>query len=209
MKKGKTLSFILASVISLSQIVPGLYFSQKAYASTNEIEKEITNESEFDLEGTKHDLDNPSLEKLDSKDNTHLVDKENQEPAKVDENENDKKSSNLASPKQAKLRSLDDKTDDKIDIKSSLVLTSSRDHEYPKDYYKNMNWKFTIKNDSDKTIYLKELVSSGIEGESSNTNSKNLFISGIEFNTENLNLPNELKDLSYIYIHTENFQVMK
>ena len=57
MQKGKTLSFILASLLSLSQIAPGLAISQKAYASSDKVEKEITSNIDHNLEDGNQNQD--------------------------------------------------------------------------------------------------------------------------------------------------------
>lgn len=57
MQKGKTLSFILASLLSLSQIAPGLAISQKAYASSDKVEKDITSNIDHNLEDGNQNQD--------------------------------------------------------------------------------------------------------------------------------------------------------
>lgn len=57
MQKGKTLSFILASLLSLSRIAPGIAISQKAYASTDKIENEITSKIDHNLEDGNQNKD--------------------------------------------------------------------------------------------------------------------------------------------------------
>lgn len=51
------MSFILASLLSLSQIAPGLAISQKAYASSDKVEKDITSNIDHNLEDGNQNQD--------------------------------------------------------------------------------------------------------------------------------------------------------
>lgn len=146
MQKGKTLSFILASLLSLSQIAPCLAISQKAYASTDKVEKEITSNIDHNLE---------------------------------DGNQNQ----------------------DKIDVDISLRIELPDEGTYPNGKLKKTKCIFTLKNKSDKSVYLGEISTPASVNDSSYIISKNIYIDTFEVNTHNLYeydyLKNFLYDVSY------------
>lgn len=140
------MSFILASLLSLSQIAPCLAISQKAYASTDKVEKEITSNIDHNLE---------------------------------DGNQNQ----------------------DKIDVDISLRIELPDEGTYPNGKLKKTKCIFTLKNKSDKSVYLGEISTPASVNDSSYIISKNIYIDTFEVNTHNLYeydyLKNFLYDVSY------------
>lgn len=139
MRKEKALSFILASLISLSQIVPGLNVSQKAYASVDKLENEITSQSD------------PSSEDQDQK---------------------------------------------SLDIKTSLSVEPSLDYPLTNSWFTNTNWIFTIKNDSNRDIYLGEILSSDYDSQSFIL-SKNIYLRGFHILAQDFHSDNKLDNVDY------------
>ena len=142
MQKGKTLSFILASLLSLSQIAPGIAISQKAYASTDKIENEIT--------------------------------------SKIDHNIED-----------------GNKNQDKIDVDINLNTEYSNQNKYPDGQYTSTIWNFTVHNNSNKDIYLGEILCPANASNKVPTISKNIYISGFEIKADELYDTKYLKDYTY------------
>lgn len=142
MQKGKTLSFILASLLSLSQIAPGIAISQKAYASTDKIENEITSKIDHNIE-------------------------------------------------------VGNKNQDKIDVDISLKTEYSNQNKYPDGQYTSTIWNFTVHNNSNKDIYLGEILCPANASNKAPTISKNIYISGFEIKADELYDTKYLKDYTY------------
>lgn len=136
------MSFILASLLSLSQIAPCLAISQKAYASTDKVEKEITSNIDHNLE---------------------------------DGNQNQ----------------------DKIDVDISLKTEYSNQNAYPNGQYTKAYWYFTVHNNSNKDVYLGEILCPANDLNKVPTISKNIYISGFKIMADELYDTKYLKD--YIY----------
>ncbi|MBP2016139.1 SHIRT domain-containing protein [Anaerococcus degeneri] len=142
MQKGKTLSFILASLLSLSQIAPCLAISQKAYASTDKVEKEITSNIDHNLE---------------------------------DGNQNQ----------------------DKIDVDISLKTEYGSQNLYPNGQYTNTIWYFTVHNNSNKDVYLGEILCPANDSNKAPIISKNIYISSFKIKADELYDEKYLKDYKY------------
>lgn len=136
------MSFILASLLSLSQIAPGIAISQKAYASTDKIENEITNEIDHNIE-------------------------------------------------------VGNKNQDKIDVDISLKTEYSNQNKYPDGQYTSTIWNFTVHNNSNKDIYLGEILCPANASNKAPTISKNIYISGFEIKADELYDTKYLKDYTY------------
>lgn len=142
MQKGKTLSFILASLLSLSQIAPCLAISQKAYASTDKVEKEITSNIDHNLE---------------------------------DGNQNQ----------------------DKIDVDISLKTEYGSQNLYPNGQYTNTIWYFTVHNNSNKDVYLGEILCPANDSNKAPIISKNIYISSFKIKADELYDEKYLGDYKY------------
>lgn len=131
MQKGKTLSFILASLLSLSQIAPCLAISQKAYASTDKVEKEITSNIDHNLEDGNKNQDN-------------------------------------------------------IEVDTSLKNIPLQSKKYPDGSLDEKVWVFTINNNSDKAVYLGEILTPVPASNSPVEFSKNIYVKRFKVNTYDL-----------------------
>lgn len=136
------MSFILASLLSLSQIAPCLAISQKAYASTDKVEKEITSNIDHNLE---------------------------------DGNQNQ----------------------DKIDVDISLKTEYGSQNLYPNGQYTNTIWYFTVHNNSNKDVYLGEILCPANDSNKAPIISKNIYISSFKIKADELYDEKYLGDYKY------------
>lgn len=125
------MSFILASLLSLSQIAPCLAISQKAYASTDKVEKEITSNIDHNLEDGNKNQDN-------------------------------------------------------IEVDTSLKNIPLQSKKYPDGSLDEKVWVFTINNNSDKAVYLGEILTPVPASNSPVEFSKNIYVKRFKVNTYDL-----------------------
>lgn len=170
MQKGKTLSFILASLLSLSQIAPGIAISQKAYASTDKIENEITNEIDHNREDGNSDGTDAANSKLNERQNLKTR------------------------ASQASLSGQQGQNQAKIDIDTSLKIELPDENTYPKGKGQYTKWIFTLKNNSDKSVYLGGISTPPSDNDLSDMISKNINIETFEVDTHGLYKKEYLKN---------------
>lgn len=156
------MSFILASLLSLSQIVPGVAISQKAYASTDKVEKELTSKIDHNREDGNSDGTDAANSKLNERQNLKTR------------------------ASQASLSGQQGQNQAKIDIDTSLKIELPDENTYPKGKGQYTKWIFTLKNNSDKSVYLGGISTPASVNDSSDMISKNINIETFEVKTHEL-----------------------
>lgn len=183
MKKEKTLSLILAGLLSLSQIGPGFAMTQKAYASSNKLENEITSESDLNLEDGKQDLAGSGVDDSGSKKNSPPIKNEDPSPANPKNTLDNESLSGGPSLKEANQAGLEGKNEDVVDIDTSLTVKHLSPIIYPGTDY-GATWEFTISNNSNRDVYLSEVISPALDNSSYPMISKNIYMKGFWFDRD-------------------------
>lgn len=143
--------------------------SQKAYASTDKIENEITSKIDHNREDGNSDGTDAANSKLNEGQNLKTR------------------------ASQASLSGQQGQNQDKIDIDTSLKIELPKENTYPKPEGKYTKWIFTLKNNSDKPVYLGGISTPPSDNDSSDMISKNIYIYEFEVDTHGLYGYNYLK----------------
>ena len=88
---------------------------------------------------------------------------------------------------------------EKIDIGNSFTLTNSGDYNYSADKRLETKWYLTIKNTSDRAIYLGEIYNPSSDENMPFLTSKNLYFQGFTIDSIGINGLGNLKDIKFQY----------
>lgn len=106
---------------------------------------------------------------------------------------------------------LDGPGSEKIDIGNSFTLTNSGDYDYSADKRLETKWYLTIKNTSDRAIYLGEIYNPSSDENMSFLTSKNLYFQGFTIESIGIKGLGNLKDTKFQYKINDlkNNQILK